>query len=480
MTNNQPSSARLLPQLGLFSSIAIIMGTMIGSGIFKKAGPMAALLGSPELLILVWVIAGLVTLCGALTNAEIAGMIPDTGGQYKYFQAMYGKGFAFLYGWAIFAVIQTGSIASIAYIFAEYLNSVFPLATLPPSIVSAFSFQLPLIGKIALLDNIGVKALTISVICLLSLINYRGTRFGGWTAGVFTTLKVAVMLAIIAVAFSYSGGSAGNFSASTLPVPVGNALFLAIIAAMSKAFWAYDGWNSIGYIAGEIHSPQRTIPRALLFGVSGVIVLYILINLAYLYVLPIETMAASKLVAADMMTTVLGNAGASLVAVAVMISTFGATNNTVLNSARVYYAMAKDGLFFSSLGRVSPYFSTPSVALAVQCLWSCLLVLSGTFETLTDMLIFVSWIFYGMSAVGVFILRRSMPDTARPYRVWGYPVIPAVFIAVATLFVFFTLYNDLLQYAANSANGIPSLTGLFITLAGLPLYYRFKNSFKAV
>lgn len=468
-------STELKARLGLFTTVTIVIGSVIGSGVFKKAASMTTALGSPELVLLVLALAGVITLFGALTNAEVASMIPSTGGQYKFFQRMYGNVTAYLYGWAIFSVIQTGSIASITYIFSEYFSTIVSLPHFSPEIEQAYSFSLPFLGTIAPLANAGVKALTIAVITVLTYINIRGVESGGFVSVVFTTLKVGAILAIVLLSFTMSGGSFANVSTTTLAVPQGMNLVLAIVTALSAAFWAYDGWNSITYIAGEIRDAQRTIPLALLWGMVIVMVVYVLINLAYFYVLPAHQIAGAKVVAQDVVMSFLGAAGASLIAAAVMISTIGASNNTTLNSARAYFAMAQDGLFFSSLAKVHPRYQTPSTALWWQCLWSSALVLTGTFDTLTDMLIFVSWIFYGLSAYGVFVLRKKEPNTERPYKVWGYPFVPAAFVVCSIFFVGFTLYKDILAYQANPSVGIQSLFGLIIVALGAPLYFWFNK-----
>lgn len=469
------TSASLQARLGLFSTTAIVVGTMIGSGIFKKTAPMAAALGSPELIIGTWIAAGLITLCGALSVAEVTAMMPQSGGQYRFYQHMYGRAFAFVSGWAIFTVIQTGSIAAIAYVFSHYVNSVVPLVTVPPDVVNATSLSIPVFGTISVLDSLGIKALTCGLIVLLTLVNVRGVVFGGSLSGVFTVLKVLAVVAIIACGLLATSPAAAAHDTIPISVPAGIALVPAIMLAMSKAFWAYDGWGSIAYIGDEVRDAQRTLPRAIIMGVSMVIVLYVLINMAYLHALPVQNIAASSLVAADVMVQAVGAHGAMFVAVVVMVSTLGAVNGTILNSARVYYAMACDGLFFSSMRKVHPRFNTPSASLYVQCLWSCLLVVTGTFETLTDMLIFVSWIFYGMSAYGVFVLRRTMPNAVRPYKVWGYPVVPIVFIAFSAVFLVITVGSEVSAYANGTQPSIPSVTGVLITLTGIPFYLMFKR-----
>jgi APA family basic amino acid/polyamine antiporter len=434
------NKTQLLPRLGLFTTILIVIGAVIGSGIFRKPGVMAAQLGSPELLLLVWLVAGIITFFGALTNTEISGMITETGGQYIYFQKMYGDFVAYLYGWSMFAVVQTGSIASITYVFAEYSQYFFTLPRFSEGTEKYFEIFIPFIGYIYPLQNIGVKILAILVINLLTAVNYFGVVFGGGVAAFFTTMKVLAILILVGLGFTIGNGSFANFTTQSVTIAhTGIPMILAIAAALSGAFWAYDGWNNITYIAGEVKNPQKNIPLGLFWGTITVIVVYILINLVYLYILPIDVMSKSKLVAADTAKSFLGNFGGAFIVLAVLLSTFGTSNGAIMASARVYFAMARKKVFFPSLGSIHPKFHTPSVSLIVQAIWTSVLILSGTFDTLTDMLIFVSWIFYGLGAFGVFVLRKKMPDTPRPYRVPGYPVIPAIFI-LFSVFLFSSLF----------------------------------------
>lgn len=477
-TKQTVESKGLLPQLGLLTTIAIVVGAVIGSGIFKKPALMASQLGSPELLMVVWILAGVLTLFGALSNAEIAGMITATGGQYVFFEKMYGKFVAYLYGWAIFSVIQTGSIASITYIFSEYAEYFIKLPRFPADIEQNIVLHIPFIGNIFPLANIGVKLLTIFIIFSLTTVNYFGVRFGGSVSAFFTVMKVTAMLTLVFFAVLFGSGSTANFTADAVTFNyTGYGLFAGFVAALSGAFWAFDGWNNITYIAGEVKNPQRTIPLSLTIGTIIIIAVYLLINIAYLYILPVEEMAKSTLVAADVARNVLGAAGGAFIAIAVMVSTFGTSNGTIMVSARVYFAMAKEGLFWGPIGNVHPKFRTPANALMLQAIWTSLLVLSGTFDILTDMLIFISWIFYAAGAFGVFVLRKKMPDAPRPYKVVGYPYVPAIFVIFALAFVIFTLYNDIVNYAQGNSQIINSIFGLLLVAIGIPIYiyYQRKN-----
>jgi len=482
-TPPDPTKPGLLPTLGLFSTIMLVVGGVIGSGIFRKPGVMAAELGSPELLLLVWVLAGVITLFGALTNAEIASLIPETGGQYVYFERMYGPFFAFLYGWAIFAIIQCGSIAAVAYVFAEYATHFVALPELSPALAE-WHFHLPFIGDITPLKEFGTKGLAATLIVLLTVVNFIGVRFGGLVQNVFTVAKVAAMLLLVVGAFLLpTGGSAANFTTPSATVHLsGLALFAGIAAALQGAFWAYDGWNKLTYIAGEVKQPQRNIPLGLLWGMLGVTAVYLLMNLAYAYVLPIDEMARSKLVAADVADKMF-QGGGRWIAALVMLSTFGTTNAIIMATARVYFSMARLNVFPRFIGDVHPRFHTPGASLVVQGVWSVALLYSGTFDTLTDTLIFVTWIFYVAGAYGVFVMRRKLPDAPRAYKVPGYPIVPWMFILFALTFLAFTVYNDCVTYRAALAAGQPALInsvfGVALVLVGTPIYFFFQERRKS-
>ena len=475
----------------------LVVGGVIGSGIFRKAGVMAGQLGSPELLLLVWVIAGVITLFGALTNAEIASLIPETGGQYIYFQRMYGPFFAFLYGWAIFAIIQCGSIAAVAYLFAEYAGRLVHLPELSAA-TAAWSFHLPFIGDVTPLAEIGTKGLAAALIILLTAVNYIGVRFGGLVQNIFTVAKLAAMALLVAGAFlPATGGSVTNFTSPSATVHLsGLALFAAIAAALQGAFWAYDGWNKLTYIAGEVKQPQRNIPRALLWGMLTVTAIYVLMNVAYLYVLPVDELAKSKKFFVFDVAEKIFAGGGPWIAALVMLSTFGTTNAIIMATARVYFSMARMNVFPRFIGNVHPRFHTPGASLVVQGVWSVALLFSGTFDTLTDTLIFVTWIFYAAGAYGVFVMRRKIPltlpaDTLSPsdgerdgvrgrtYRVPGYPIVPWIFILFALTFLGFTVYNDFVTYREAVAAGKPalinSLFGVALVLIGTPIYFFYRG-----
>ena len=441
----------LLTRLGFFTILMIVISSMIGSGIFKKIAPMSAELGSSGLILLAWLVAGIVTLFASATNAEVAGLIAEPGGQYVYFKKMYGNAFAFLYGWSCFSVIQSASIASIAYIFAESVNAMIPLPHLSPEL-EAFS----LFGIFYPLQGFGVKFLTILTIIFLSVANYLGVVFGGMISSLFTVLKIIGIVAIIILGLTI-GGSIHNVE-PLLPKegfqynsPLG--LTGVFFAAMLAAFWAYDGWNNIGYLGGEVKNAKKNIPLALYLGVGITIIIYLLINFSFLFVMPVDEIIKisneqHSIIAIEVMRKILGNGGAIFISILIMVSTFGTTNGTIMASSRLYFAMARDRLFFNSAGKCHSKFKTPYISLLVQGVWASLLVLSGTFDQLTDTLMFASFIFYGLGVYGVFILRKKMSDEPRPYKVFGYPYIPAITI------LFFATNNGISIIFANASCGL--------------------------
>lgn len=450
----------------------IVISAMIGSGVFKKITPMAADLGSGGLILLAWLIAGIITLFASATNAEVAGLIAEPGGQYVYFKKMYGNAFAFLYGWSCFAVIQSASIASISYVFAESVNAMIKLPSLSPSLESFSIF-----GIFYPLQGFGVKALTISTIIFLSTANYLGVVFGGFISNLFTVLKILGIAAIIVLGLTLSGGSIENvkpiFQKDGFQYGSPLGLTGAMFAAMLAAFWAYDGWNNIGYLGGEVKKAKRNIPLALYLGVIITILIYLLINFAFLYVMPVDEITSisnqqHSIIAIEVMRKFMGSGGAIFISILIMVSTFGTTNGTVMASSRLYFAMARDKLFFYSAGKCHSKFKTPYISLLVQGVWASVLVMSGTFDQITDMLMFASFIFYGLGAYGVFVLRKKMKNEPRPYKVFGYPFVPAIaVIFFATIFIITIIQNTR-----------DSLIGLFLVLIGIPFYLFWRKKSK--
>jgi len=333
----------------------------------------------------------------------------------------------------------------------------------------------PLVGDIMPFQDLGLKLLGTGIVILLTAINYIGVRFGGVVQNVFSVAKMAAMLGLAAaVLLRPETGHLTNLATPSLVIhPTGLAWWAAMAAALQGAFWAYDGWQKITYISGELRSPQRDLPRSLIFGILIVTLLYLLMSAIYAYVLPIDQMAASKLVAADVAERCF-NGGGRWIAFAVMLSTFGAANATILTSARVYFSMAADGMRPAALSRVQPRFRTPGAALIVQALWSIVLLFSGSFDTLTDTLIFVSWFFYAANAWAVIVLRRREPDAPRPFRVPGYPWVPLTFVTFGIVYLLLTVYNDVSGYRQALAAGRPALLncalGAALVFSGTPIY----------
>jgi APA family basic amino acid/polyamine antiporter len=455
----------LVRGLTLTAAIMIVAGSMIGSGIFRKPATMAGQLQSPELLIFVWVAAGLVTFIGALCNAEVSGMIDATGGQYIYFKKMYGDFTSFLYGWSNLSVIQSGSQAAIAYAFAEYVGYFikYPQVSIW---VQNISFHMPLVGNIHPFVDLGTKIVAIICIIFLSGVNYIGVIFGGKVQTVVTYIKIFTIIGISLALLGFGHGDFSNIITHfSMPARSITSLIVVVGLSFSGAFWAYDAWNNVTFVSGEVKNAQQNVPLGLLYGTLIVIVVYVLINIAFLYVMPISEMAKSPLVAATAAEKIFGSNGASIISIAVIISTFGALNGNILATTRVPFAMAKEKLFFKSLGKVHPKYGTPHISLIVQGIWSCVLVLSGSFDTITDYVMFASWLFYLLGAYGVIVLRRKMPDVHRPYKVWGYPYTPLLFVVAAFLF----LVNSIVSDTQNA------MMGLILIFAGLPFYLFWKH-----
>ena len=450
---SKPSLQRVL---GLWSAIAIVIGTVIGSGIFLVPTSMIKNLGSVQMLFVVWVVAGLLSLFGALTYAELAAAMPEAGGEYVYLSAAYGPFWGFLYGWTQFWVAKSGSIATLAAGFYTYLSAFVPVLASP---VVVIPYHIGPGGS--LLEIHYGQLVAIGVIMLLAGVNYVGVRAGGNVQVFVTVVKMALIGAVIAVGL-FSG--TGNFSHFTQHVPTVGGI-AGFFAAMVSALWAYDGWNNVSMVSSEIRNPQRNLPRSLIFGTLAVIVTYLLINVAYFYVLAPAEVAGSSRVAADMMSRLHGNAAAGAVTIAVLISIIAALNGSILSGARVPYAMARDGLFFKSAAVVHPEFKTPGNSMLLLCLWSSVVVLSGWFDDLYNFVIFGSWILYLMTAFSVFVLRRKQPNLARPYRTLGYPFVPILFVAVAALLLVNTLQTRPRE----------SLMGLALMAIGIPFYFHWKN-----
>jgi APA family basic amino acid/polyamine antiporter len=435
------SSTELPRTLDLLDATMINIGSMIGSGIFIVPAAIALHLDSTLLIVLVWLIGGVVSLFGALSMAELGALMPRAGGQFVYLCEAYGPLVGFLYGWTLFIVIQTAAIAAVAVGFARYLGFLLPL------------------------DATAIRVVAIASIVLLTAINCYGAKLGAVVQNIFTFLKVGALAAIVVASFTFSGGSSANFNSIT-PTLQNSSLLNAFALALVGVLWSYDGWIEITYIAGEVKHPERNIPRSLLISTLVVMGFYIVVNLAFIYVLGVEKVAASSLVASDAATVIHGSIGAGIVAATVAVSMFGANNGFVFTGSRMYYAMARAGLFFRSLGSIHPRFETPGASLLAQGAWSCLLVLSGTYDQLIAYIIFASFLFYAMSCAAVIILRRRSPDALRPYKTWGYPLTPIVFI----LFAVALTINTIVESPSDAAIGYAMI------LAGIPAYWWWKKN----
>jgi APA family basic amino acid/polyamine antiporter len=470
------SHQHFVRRIGFFSATSIVIGSVIGSAIFMKPATMAAQLGSPVLMIIVWVIAGIISLFGAMAFAELGTMFPETGGQYVYLQQAFGDKTAYLYGWSSIAVVNTAAIAAIAYVLASYLEYFFPLPRLSEAMEMTVILKIPLVGEIRPLQNIGVKAVAIAVIMGLSIINYFSLRSGNAIQFAATAVKIGIiLLLVVGILFSGKGEHMNLVSDSVYHSSRGWDLLTAFMAATTGAFAAYDGWNNLNMVAGEIREPERNINRSLVAGLWACILIYVLVTLSYMYVLPIDVMAKSKLVASDAADVVMGSNGAAVIAILIVISTFGATNVNLLANARVVFAMSGSGDFFSWAGKVHPRHDTPGNAVILLGIWSSILVLSGSFDILSDMFIFMSWVFYGLVVTGVFILRRKQPGKERPYKTWGYPIIPLIFLAFTIVYVCTTLYSDISNFREGRTPVVNSVFGLMLTLSGMPLFYYFRR-----
>jgi APA family basic amino acid/polyamine antiporter len=457
--NERPGLAR---SLSLTTATAIVIGSVIGSGIFKKAAGMTDVLPSPVLVLAIWVAAGLVTFLGGLSAAELAAAFPESGGLYAHLRRVMGRFTGFLYGWSVLSVIQTGSIASIAYIFAQYLGY-FGGWGPGPAALNDVGYVLLGVIDVDPLRDLWTKLVAVACIGVVTATNVAGVRFGAAVQDVFMYLKVAVMVGIVLVAVAGTGSFDHVTGPSLVPEGAGFASLVgAVTLAMSGAFWAYDGWINVTYVASEVRRPERDLPRAMALGLAVVTACYVAVNLAYYYLLPMDAVRSSTLVAADAMSRVLPF-GAALVSAAVVVSTYGALNGTTMSSARVHYALARDGLFFQAVGRVHATRRTPHVSLTLQGIWSAALVFSGTFDQITDMLIFVSWAFYGLLALAVIVARVRFPDVPRPYRVPGYPWVPAAFVLFSAAYV-------VLSVMENTRN---ALFGTLLVAAGLPVWIVF-------
>ncbi|MBV9074625.1 MAG: amino acid permease [Acidobacteria bacterium] len=498
-------STELVKGINLTSATTLVIGSMIGSGIFIVSAEIARLVDSPALLILAWVVTGFMTVVGALTYGELAAMMPTAGGQYVFLRESLGPLWGFLYGWSMFLVIQTGTIAAVGVAFGKFLGVLFPAISADKWLWHIGHVPKWQVGPL-LLGNMDVglnlqNLVAIAVVILLTFLNVRGLRTGVLVQNIFTFSKTAALFGLVllgaalgrnAQAISQNFGHFWqNASFSTLhPVQVGVGGPIALVGMLTVvavaqvgSLFSSDAWNNVTFTAAEVQNPRRNLPLSLALGTGIVTLLYIAANFVYLMVLPLRgdphgasilsrgiQYAADDRVATAVMQQIFGGSGAALMAIAILISTFGCANGLILAGARIYYAMSQDGLFFRATGKIHPKYKTPAVSLVVQAIWTCLLCLSGTYNQLLELVMFAVIIFYILTIGGLFVLRRTRPDVPRPYRAIGYPVLPALYIILA-VFIDVVLLRYKPQY---------TWPGLIIVLLGIPVYlFWARNAPKA-
>ncbi len=469
----------LVRALGLWDSTLLVIGLVIGSAVFLVTGGssgVARLLPSPGLLIVGWIAGGLLSFAGALVYAELGAALPRAGGQYVFLREAYGDLTGFLYGWTLFAVIHTGTLAALAVGYARYFGIFFP-ALGTDHVLAA----LPLFGHTLTISAAQLNA--VAVIVFLSIVNYFGVKEGSLFQGIITVVKIASFAGFMVLGIAIGKGSWSHFAplfgaaggataagatstttAVTAPAAGGFGLG-AFILSMVAMLWAYEGWNNITFTAGEIKDPQRNLPRSLVLGMTAITLIYVGMNLVYLYAMPVGDMVATDTIGEAAAGRLFGPLGSRLMSLSVLISVFGCISATVISGPRVFYAMAKDGLFFRGIAEVHPLHRTPVKAIFWQCVWSSALCLSGTYDQLYTFVIFAAVLFYALAGASVIVLRRRHPEWPRPYRTWGYPATPLVYVGVCVVVLVNTLINQ----------PVESGWGLAILACGLPAYLYWKR-----
>ncbi|HEY7511008.1 MAG TPA: amino acid permease [Vicinamibacteria bacterium] len=450
---------QLVRRLGAWDGALITIGSVLGTGIFITTGDMARVLPSPALILLAWVLGGLVTLAGALTLAELGAMFPRAGGQYQYLKEAYGPLWGFLFGWTCFFVIMTGGIATLAVGFGEYLGSFLPF----------FSTR-----NLLLATPVGPWTWTVSggqvagalAIVFLTAVNYLGLREGTFVQNAVTVVKIGSIVALAVLGLLVPAPVADPFAAAPL---ASGGLLGAFGVAMIAVIWSYDGWYGFAFLAGEVKRPERNVPLGLITGTAAITVLYLLTNLVYVRALPVQAMAETGRIGEAAAVVLFGPAAARLVSLAVVISTFGCISATVLYAARGYLPMAQDGLFFRSLSRIHPRYRTPAACLIAQGAWAAALTFTGTYEQLYTYVVFALFLFHALTGAAVIVLRRTRPDAPRPYRTWGYPAVPLLFVLAAAALLVNTLVEKPLE----------SLLGLFLVALGIPAYLWWRRKGQA-
>lgn len=435
--------ATLVRRLGLWSSIGLVIGITIGGGIFRTPAGIATRVPEPMAMLGVWVLGGIIVMCGALAFAELSASMPETGGMYVYLREGWGRPSAFLFGWSQLVLIRAAALGGISSVFGEYF--------------------LRVIGSDPAAHPEWADYIAAGAIVFAGAINIIGVQLGALFAGISTITKFGALAVLVIASFAMGGGAGGSFAHfAATGAPVDPGVFgLALISVM----WAYDGFADLTFASGEASDPQRTLPRAIIIGTLLIIGIYVTANAAYLYMIPIDAMAKSRLISADTMGALFGRAGVSIVSVVVMISTFGSLMGSQLASPRIFFAMADDGLLWTPIAKVHPTLKTPHVAITLATVLGVAMVMTQTFEQLTDTFVLAMWPFYALSAGAIYTLRKKRPDMERPYKVVGYPVVPAVFIAAAIYLIVNALITD------------PKWTSITfaVVLLGLPIYYAFFN-----
>ena len=454
---DQLREPQLLRALGLREGLAIHISGIIGSGIFIVPAVIAGHLHSMGLILLVWVLGGMLTLFGALTVAELSSLLPKAGGPYIYLRESFGPVWGYMFSWNHFFINTAGALAAIAIAFATYLGYFFP--SLSPE-HSLFSYSITMFGLPVEITVRATQVVAMLIIGIATVINVRGVRLGGWVTNVFTMAKILALVSLIVAACVSGKGSVANFT-PWWPEHWSSELTSAFGLAMISVLWSYEGWTTVTQSASEMMNPERNIPRSLLFGTFAIIVLYLGVNLAYVYVIPIGQMAGSSRIAADAASVMLGPIGTSLIIVGILCSTFGTINNSFLSDARSMYAAGADSTFAPSFGKIHARFRTPYVTLIALGVWSALLTLSGSYDQIASYVIFGSWMFYGLTALSVIVLRKKMPDTPRPYKAWGYPYATLLFVAAAGWILVNTLVEDPRD----------AIIGIVLLLLSLPFYF---------
>jgi APA family basic amino acid/polyamine antiporter len=472
------TSPELVKGLGLLDSTTIVMGSMIGSGVFIVAAEIAREVSSPGLFLVCWIVSGFMTISAAVTYGELAGMMPHAGGQYVYLREAFGPLSGFLYGWTLFLVIQTGTLAAVGVAFGKFLGLFLPWISSRHILVNLGTLNFP--GHPVALTLSSQQLVGILAIAFLSAVNVFGIRTGAGVQNVFTILKVGALLGLIGLGLWWGSSHAAP------RLPTGGfwqgahwdiATLMIVSVALVGPLFSSDAWNNITFASSEVKNAKRNLPLALFLGTLSVCALYLVCNWVYIRVLPFYgapqggllergiQYAAEDRVATAAVQAMMGGRGAGLMAAAIVISTFGCMNGLILAGARVYYAMAKDGLFFPSVSKVNPKYHTPAVSLGVQAVWAGIITLTGTYSQLLDYVIFAVMLFYILTIVGLFRLRRTRPNAPRPYRAWGYPVLPALYITFALV----------VEWALLTHKPLRSVAGLCIVAVGIPVYYLWRR-----